>query len=42
VRETMVKVNDGYGWSFNGVMLWLERRKNKDVVEWLGEWLSLR
>jgi hypothetical protein len=28
----MVKVNDGYEWSSNGMMLWLERRKNKDVV----------
>jgi hypothetical protein len=32
-----VKVNDDGRWSFNVVMLWLGRMKNKDVVEWWGE-----
>jgi hypothetical protein len=41
-RETTVKGNDGSGWSSDGVMLWLERRQNKDVVEWWEEWLRLR
>jgi hypothetical protein len=37
VRETTVKENDGSGWSSNDVVLWLVRRKNRDVVEWCGE-----
>jgi hypothetical protein len=35
--ETMVKGNDGGGWSSDGVVLWLGRRQNGDVVEWWGE-----
>jgi hypothetical protein len=35
--ETTVKGNDGGGWSFDGVVLWLERRQNGDVVEWWGD-----
>jgi hypothetical protein len=30
---TTVKVNDGGGWSSDGVILWLERRQNRDAVE---------
>jgi hypothetical protein len=30
---TVVKGNDGGGWSSNGVMLWLGRRQNGDAVE---------
>jgi hypothetical protein len=36
-REMTVKRNDGGGWSSDGVVLWLERRQNGDVVEWWGE-----
>jgi hypothetical protein len=28
-RGTMIKENDGSGWSFDGVMLWLGRRQNE-------------
>jgi hypothetical protein len=31
--EAMVKVNDGDRWSSDGVVLWLERRQNRDAVE---------
>jgi hypothetical protein len=31
--ETTVKGNDGGGWSSDGVVLWLVRRQNRDVVE---------
>jgi hypothetical protein len=34
---TVVKGNESDGWSFNGVVLWLGRRKNGDTVEWCGE-----
>jgi hypothetical protein len=40
--KTAVKENDNNGWSSDGMVLWLERRQNKDVVEWWGEWPSLR
>jgi hypothetical protein len=40
--KTAVKGNDGGGWSFDGLMLWLGRRQNRDVVEWWGEWSILR
>jgi hypothetical protein len=33
-RETMVKGNDDEGWSSDGMMLWLGRRQNGDVVKW--------
>jgi hypothetical protein len=36
-RETMVKENDGDGWSSDGVVLWLGWKQNRDVVEWWGE-----
>jgi hypothetical protein len=42
VRETMVKENDGGGWSSNGMVLWLERRQNRDAVEWWRERPRLR
>jgi hypothetical protein len=29
-----VQGNDGGGWSFDGVVLELGRRQNRDVVEW--------
>jgi hypothetical protein len=35
-RETGVKGNDDGGWSSDGVVLWLRRRQNGDVVEWWG------
>jgi hypothetical protein len=36
-HEPAVKGNDGGGWSFDGVVLWLARRQNGDLVEWWGE-----
>jgi hypothetical protein len=39
---TVVKGNDDGGWSFNDVLLYLERRQNKDVVEWWEESSRLR
>jgi hypothetical protein len=39
---TMVKENDGGKWSSDGVVLWLGRRQNRDVVEWWGEWPMFR
>jgi hypothetical protein len=35
-RGTMVKGNDGGGWSSDGVVLWLQRSQNGDVIEWWG------
>jgi hypothetical protein len=32
-HETTVKENVDGGWSSNDVVLWLGRRKNRDVVE---------
>jgi hypothetical protein len=32
-RETTVKGNNDNGWSSNGVVIWLERRQNRDAVE---------
>jgi hypothetical protein len=32
-RGTTVKENNGNGWSFDGVILWLVTRQNGDVVE---------
>jgi hypothetical protein len=32
-----VKGNAGGGWSSDGVVLWLERGQNGDMVEWWGE-----
>jgi hypothetical protein len=33
-RETAMKENDDDGWSSDGVVLWLGRIQNEDVVEW--------
>jgi hypothetical protein len=41
-HETMVKGNNDGRWRSDGVMLWLGRRQNRDVVEWWGEWVILR
>jgi hypothetical protein len=30
---TIMKGNDGGGWSYDGVVLWVGRRQNEDVVE---------
>jgi hypothetical protein len=40
--ETMMKENDDDGWSSDGVVIWLGRMQNEDVVERWGEWLRLR
>jgi hypothetical protein len=32
--KTMMKGDDGDGWSSNSMMLWLVRRQNIDVIEW--------
>jgi hypothetical protein len=37
VCGTTVEGNDGGGWSSDGVVLWLGRRQNRDMVEWWGE-----
>jgi hypothetical protein len=37
----MVKGNDDGGSSSNGVVLWLGRRQNGDVIEWWGGWPRL-
>jgi hypothetical protein len=39
---TAVKENNGGGWSFDGVVLWLGRRQTGDTVEWWGECSKLR
>jgi hypothetical protein len=39
--ETTVKENNDGRWSSYGMVLWLVRRQNRDVVEWLGEWSKL-
>jgi hypothetical protein len=36
-HETVVKVNDNNEWSSDGMLFWLGRRQNEDVVEWWGE-----
>jgi hypothetical protein len=33
-RGTVVKSNDGGGWSSDGVMLWLGKRQNRYVIEY--------
>jgi hypothetical protein len=40
--ETSLKGNDGGGWSSDGVVFWLGRRQNGDIVEWWREWSRLR
>jgi hypothetical protein len=42
VCGTTIKENNGGGWNSDGVVLWLGRRQNRDVVEWWGEWQRLR
>jgi hypothetical protein len=32
-HKTSVKENDDDRWSFDGVVLWLGRKQNRDVVE---------
>jgi hypothetical protein len=32
-RRIAMKVNDDERWSSDGMVLWLERRQNRDVVE---------
>jgi hypothetical protein len=41
-RITVVKGNDGGGWSSDGVVLWLGRMQNGYVIEWWREWSRLR
>jgi hypothetical protein len=41
-RGTTVNRNDDGGWSSDGVVVWLVRRKNRDVIELWGEWPRLR
>jgi hypothetical protein len=40
--ETAVKENNNSGWSSDGMVLWLWRRQNRDVVEWWENWSRLR
>jgi hypothetical protein len=40
--EMTVKGNDCGRWSSDGMVHWLDRRKNGDMVEWWGEWPRLR
>jgi hypothetical protein len=40
--EVAVKGNNGGGWSYDSMVLWLGRRQNGDTVEWWGEWPRLR
>jgi hypothetical protein len=39
---TTVKENNGGRWSSIGMVLWLGRKQNGDVIECLGEWPRLR
>jgi hypothetical protein len=40
---TIMKGNDGGRWTFDGMVLWLRRRRqNGDAVEWWGEGSKLR
>jgi hypothetical protein len=32
-REAVVKWNYDVGWSFDDVVLWLEKMKNRDMIE---------
>jgi hypothetical protein len=41
-RETAVKGHDGDGWSSDGMVLWVGRKQNGDIVKWLREWSKLR
>jgi hypothetical protein len=41
-HEAAVKGSDDNRWSSDGMMFWLRRRQNGDVVEWWGEWSKLR
>jgi hypothetical protein len=31
--KTAIKGNDGNGWNFDDVVLWVGRRQNRDTVE---------
>jgi hypothetical protein len=33
----MLRENDDDGWSSDGVMFWLERKQNKEMVKWWGQ-----
>jgi hypothetical protein len=33
---TVMKGNDGGGWSFDGLVLWLGRGQNRDTIKWWG------
>jgi hypothetical protein len=33
-REIVMKGNDDAGWSSDGMVLWLRRRQNGDMVKW--------
>jgi hypothetical protein len=35
-RGTVVKENNGDGWSSDDIVFWLGRRQNGDVVKWWG------
>jgi hypothetical protein len=41
-RETTVKGNHGDWWSSDGMVFWLRRRQNRDMVERWVEWSRLR
>jgi hypothetical protein len=41
-RETIMKGNNGSGWSSDGMVLWLGSKQNGDAIEWLGECPRLR
>jgi hypothetical protein len=34
---TVVKENDGGGWSSDDVVLWLRRKQNRDAIKWWGD-----
>jgi hypothetical protein len=36
-RGIAVKGNNSDGWNFDGVLLWLGMRQNRDTVEWWRE-----
>jgi hypothetical protein len=35
--EKVMKGNNGGEWSFDGVVLWLGRKRDGDAIEWWGE-----
>jgi hypothetical protein len=36
-HRIVIKENDGDGWSFDDVVLLVERMQNREAVEWWGE-----